>query len=83
MRSEEIIKDVIKKVMDKSEIEIDMRTDFNEIGLNSITFIYVVVELEDILAIEFEDDYLDYGRYKTFEEFCVYVEKLQKKSMVE
>ena len=77
MNSIEIIKDIIKEVLNESEMEIDMLADFSMLGLNSFDFINVVVEIEDKFGIEFDDEYLDYNRYKTFEEFCTYVENLQ------
>lgn len=46
-----------------------------ECGLNSLYFVKLVVRLEEKLHIEFDDDYLDIKKFKTFHDLADYVLK--------
>ena len=54
----EIEKNILNVINNKLENEIgdaDIYTDYLEIGVDSITFIQIIVELESIYDFEFED----------------------------
>lgn len=52
--------------------------DLTEVGLNSLSFIKLIVEIENGFGIEFEDEDLDHSRFMTLTSLCDYIEfKLQ------
>jgi len=67
--------------LEDEKVEIGLNDEFKNIGLNSISFVRLVVALEDKFGIEFSDEYLDYEHYNTVTDFCNYVRELleQKK----
>ena len=54
---------------------VDLNSNFNDLGINSIEFVKMIVLVEDALNIEFEDEYLDYGKYNSIDEWIKYVEQ--------
>lgn len=74
----EKIMEVTKRILEVDEIEVLKSDSLAELGLNSITFVKIVVEIEKELDIEFDDDYLDFEKYSTVNEFCRYVDSLVK-----
>ncbi|MBS4536692.1 acyl carrier protein [Clostridium sp. D2Q-14] len=49
--------------------------DFLKIGINSLTFIKVVVAIEEEFEIFFDDDELNYEMFGSFESVCSIIEK--------
>ena len=45
------------------------------LGINSIVFIKLVVEIEKEFDIEFDDEMLDYTQFNSLGMLCAYVEK--------
>ncbi|MGE5632414.1 MAG: phosphopantetheine-binding protein [Caulobacteraceae bacterium] len=59
---------------DKADIiRIDDNTDLSQIGISSIDYIKVLVEIEDEFGIEFNDDALNGEYFKTLGELVKYV----------
>ena len=52
--------------------------DIRQVILNSMEFIRIVVELEEVFNIEFDDYALDYDRFTTINDLCEYVEHISK-----
>ena len=77
MKNEEIIVHAIQSILNESEI--DTNLDFRSIGINSLSFIQLVVNLEDQFDVEFDDENLDIEHYKNVKEFCCYVNTLIKR----
>lgn len=75
MTTFEKIMQVVREVIEQ-DVDIKYDTEFNSVGLDSVSFIRVVVALENKYGIEFQDEYLDYERYNTVADFCKYVERL-------
>lgn len=75
METFEKIKQIVREVTEE-DVDVKLDSEFKGIGLNSISFIRMVVAVEEKYGIEFDDEYLDYGRYNTFSDFCIYVERL-------
>lgn len=49
--------------------------DLSQLGMNSISFIKMVVDMERIFGFEFEDEALDYNKFTSFNSLCSYIEK--------
>jgi len=51
---------------------------FNELGVNSLNFIKIIVELEEAFDIEFEDEQINYGLLNNIHDLITLIE--EKKS---
>lgn len=72
------LKQTIIEVLEDISIMVDQIEDDSvlvECGLNSLYFVKLVVRLEEKLHIEFDDDYLDIKKFKTFYDLVDYVLK--------
>ncbi len=59
---------------------IGMNDDLEELGINSLSFIRIVVEIEEKFNLEFEDGDLSYEKFSTIEDIANYIiEKNQSK----
>ena len=56
--------------------QIEPASRFDENGMNSMNFIQLMVRLEDVLGLEFEDAQLNVRRYETLEDLMAYIESL-------
>lgn len=54
-------------------ISVDMDSALADLGYESFTFIELVVGIEEALAIEFDDEYLDYRRFDNLQALLTYV----------
>lgn len=48
---------------------------FNEIGVNSLNFIKIIVELEEAFDIEFDDEQINYGLLNNIHDLIVLIEE--------
>lgn len=82
MSTKEKIVDIISGLMEDETVKerLAQSDDLTQIGINSISFIKLVVELENTFDIEFEDDALDYFKFESLETLCAYVEQLKEKT---
>lgn len=78
----EQILDVIEMILQDGNIRsaVDINDDLAYLGVNSINYVKIVIELEDELDIEFEDDKIDFSQFPTFTDLCTYVEKLVREN---
>ena len=60
--------------MQKDFSHIASDIDLKNIGINSITFIKIVVSIETEFGIEFEDEDLDYNKFPNIKSLVNYVE---------
>ncbi|MEC0246722.1 acyl carrier protein [Paenibacillus chitinolyticus] len=58
----------ICKVVENTEV--DENTDLLAVGMNSMSFVRLVVELEDELNIEIEDGDIDLLNFQTVDSIC-------------
>ncbi len=65
-----IMKDILN-----SNLDITENTQFSEIGINSITYIKIVVSLEEEFQIEFADEDIDYSQYNCVADVIKYIER--------
>ena len=63
---------IIKQNCNIEQIE-DINIDFTAIGVDSITFINIIVALEQEFDIEFDDEMLLISQYSNVKEFIEYV----------
>lgn len=53
--------------------DILLEDEMVKIGLNSIAFIQIIVELEETLEFEFDDDSLDFYKFHTIQDIFTYI----------
>lgn len=73
----EILESCIKKSFG-IEGEIDFDKSMEEYGVNSISFIKMLVLLEKELGIEFDEDTFKFSDYNTPNQILKYIESLEK-----
>ncbi len=56
--------------------KVENQSNLSFLNLNSITFIKLVIEFENVFNVEFDDDKLDYENFKTLDEVCNYIRSL-------
>lgn len=73
------LKKIIAQVKEVDESEI--KQDFNlvDAGFNSITFIKLIIAIENYFSFEFEDDDLDIFKLQTLNELAEYIENKRQK----
>lgn len=64
-----------KEVLEKEISAEDNNKSLVEMGLNSISFINLTIKIETEFGFEFNDDDLDFNRYKTLDTLRTYVEE--------
>lgn len=71
--------EILKKNITLTDTEIaslSPDTNISQIGINSITFIKLIVALEKEFAIEFEEFYLDYSKFPDIGSISLYIESI-------
>lgn len=71
------LKEVMKKTIDLAIPIEQVSTDSQLllIGINSFLFIRLVVVIENEFGFEFDDECLDYNKFKTLSDLIIYVEE--------
>lgn len=64
---------VTKQVNNIINRDILLEDEMAKIGLNSIAFIQIIVELEEKLEFEFDDDSLDFYKFHTIQDIFMYI----------
>lgn len=64
---------ILELFIKQKNTNIDKQTLFEELLLDSIEFVSIIVEVETIYNIEFDDDYMQYSKYKTVGDFIKYI----------
>ncbi|MFD0589173.1 acyl carrier protein [Paenibacillus sp. GCM10027627] len=67
------IAEIIEGVLEK-KLDLQAETALGSIGVNSIHFVKIVVEMERAFSIEFEDEDLFIDRFRTVQDLCEYAE---------
>lgn len=67
---EDILK-VIKEIIENDDINLNQ--SLKEIGCNSITFVKLVVQIEEIYNIEFDDDVLMVDKFSSVDSLVKYI----------
>lgn len=74
----ERVSEIFKKNLELNK-EIKQSEHLTELGLNSINYISIIVDLEDEFNIEFEEDYLLMEAFKTLQDMIDYVRMKKEK----
>lgn len=53
---------------------LEQSNDLNQLGLNSMSYIKLVIELEEEYGVDFDDDLLIFSENMTLDELCGQVE---------
>ncbi|MDK8191933.1 acyl carrier protein [Paenibacillus sp. UMB7766-LJ446] len=69
---------VIQKEFPEADIEFSMDTNLIEAGVNSISFIKLVILIENEFDIQFEETKLDLNYFPTIREILEYIEQQSK-----
>ena len=66
---------IIKKQFEDTaqDVKIGLESELSSIGLNSVIFIKIVVDLESEFDIEFANEDLEYGKFKDIQDICDYI----------
>lgn len=71
------VKEILKRNINNPD-EFEARASNNgllsNLGINSLTYIKIVVEIESQFGFEFEDEDLNYEKFKTINDIVCYVE---------
>ena len=75
MSVKDVVKETILQVIENDEAKnhIESSDDLSSIGLNSVSFIEIVVILEKKFHIKFKNEDLDYKRFTSLEFLCKYI----------
>lgn len=73
---EKVIK-ILAEVLEKSEDDIQNMGSFSDMDINSLNFIKIIVLLEDMFEIEFDDNYLSYEKFSTIDSMVDYIKSLK------
>lgn len=58
---------IIKNVLDDQNISINENDDLQVLGVDSIKFIRIIIEIEDTFDVEIPDEYLLFSQLNTLE----------------
>lgn len=78
MNLESIEKAICDQIIDNSNgelAEVDVNKNLEEYGLNSLTFVQLLVGLEDVFDIEFDEEHLKSDVLSTVHLIAEYVKK--------
>ena len=68
-----MVEERLQKILGITEKQIKTN-DFHSLGIDSLTFIKKIVEIENEFDIEFSDEELNYDMFNTFAELCKIIE---------
>ncbi|MDU7441929.1 MAG: phosphopantetheine-binding protein [Clostridium sp.] len=73
MKIREIIKESL--MLDLCPSQIDLDADLDGYGINSISIIKIITEIEKTFNIEFDIEELDFKKYQNIRSIILYLEK--------
>lgn len=76
---EKKVAEIVADVVELDCREIDFGMNIMEMGINSINFVSILVELEDEFDIEFDDENLTITAFSTLANIVSYLEKLMRR----
>ncbi|QUH29845.1 acyl carrier protein [Vallitalea guaymasensis] len=72
---DEKFKSKLMEIFQLEENAIVLDVSLSKLGVSSIYYIKMVVGMEDIFNIEFDDECLDYEKFETLSEILEYIKK--------
>lgn len=73
-----MIFDFLQKVLMKygeDLVEISVEDTLEDLGINSLAFIRIIIEIEEKYGFEFDDEDLNYQKFKYVKDVIEYIEK--------
>lgn len=70
---ERIVGIIQEKMKNIQPDEVHQNSRLEDLGISSIIFIQIAVEIEKEFDVQFGHEYLDIGRYETVKDICDYV----------
>lgn len=75
MERKKLENDILQLLCTLNAVEIDLDTDINDCGINSMNFVQFIIALEDQYEIEVEDRYLNIKNFSNLKEVVDVIEK--------
>ncbi|WP_273322879.1 acyl carrier protein [Vallitalea guaymasensis] len=72
---DEKFKSKLMEIFQLEENAIVLDVSLSKLGVSSIYYIKMVVGMEDLFNIEFDDECLDYEKFETLSEILEYIKK--------
>lgn len=77
---EQVISVIEERFPDRNvKAVLEQTDDFSKLEINSIEYVKLVVDLETAFDIEFEDEKLKAGSFRTIEDLCSYIKQASGK----
>lgn len=78
MNVEEKVIEILKRNTNLANVELSdlSKVSLNDLGFNSLNFIKVIVELEDMFDIEFDDNQINYKLLSNIQKLVEMIKKL-------
>lgn len=74
----DIIIDIIRKNIENPSLDIDLNKSFMENEIDSLLLIKIIVDIEELLNIEFQEDDLIMNQYNSIQDFIKMAERIYK-----
>ena len=74
----DIIINVIRKNIENPNLDIDLDKSFMENEIDSLLLIKIIVDIEELLNIEFQEDDLIMNQYSSIQDFIKTAERIYK-----
>ncbi|WP_455714515.1 phosphopantetheine-binding protein [Anaerosporobacter sp.] len=74
--SDYVIKSIVKVKAELSLADISLMSSFEEMGIDSIEFVKILLDLEEEFDIEFEEEYMLSTTYNNVEGLVQYIESV-------
>lgn len=75
MERKKLENDILQLLCTLNAVEIDLDTDINDCGINSMNFVQFIIALEDQYEIEVGDRYLNIKNFSNLKEVVDVIEK--------
>lgn len=66
---------IINSIYEIKKIRVNKESKFEEIGLDSIEFVQLIVNIEDKFNIEFDEEELNVDKYKNLDDLVKIIER--------
>ena len=74
----DLIINVIRKNIENPNLDIDLDKSFMENEIDSLLLIKIIVDIEELLNIEFQEDDLIMNQYSSIQDFIKTAERIYK-----
>jgi acyl carrier protein len=67
---------IISENSGQESLKISMDTKIDDVGLSSISFIKMIVDIEEEFNIEFDDESLEFSKFDVIKDFVDYINEM-------